>query len=106
MTFGNKLLLVDRQWLTPLTNARNYEVPELWRLLNHYEGSRYRTCTPELLATLDDRVRQVSDQLVASGGRRVGGADPHRGRADLPTQVGQLSGDSPISQAGFSRVMA
>jgi hypothetical protein len=42
------------------TNAHNYEVPELWRLLNYYEGRQPLSyMRPELLAMLDDRVRQV-----------------------------------------------
>ncbi|GAB3459198.1 phage portal protein [Actinophytocola sediminis] len=60
MAVGDELSLVDRQWLTRLTNAHNYEVPELWRLLNYYEGQQPLSYLhPELLTTLDDRVRQL-----------------------------------------------
>jgi hypothetical protein len=60
VAFGDELPLLDRQWLTRLTNAHNYEVPELWRLLNYYEGQQPLSYMhPELLATLDDRVRQL-----------------------------------------------
>lgn len=60
VAFGDELPLLDRQWLTRLTNAHNYEFPELWRLLNYYEGQQPPSYMhPELLATLDDRVRHL-----------------------------------------------
>jgi len=43
-----------------LTNVHNAELPELWRLLNYYEGRQPLSYMhPELLATLDDRLRQM-----------------------------------------------
>lgn len=43
-----------------LTNAHNAKLLELWALLNYYEGRQPLSYMhPELLATLDDRVRQV-----------------------------------------------
>lgn len=60
MALGNEPTLADRRWLRRLTNAHNAELPELWQLLNYYEGRQPLSYMhPELLATLDDRVRQV-----------------------------------------------
>jgi hypothetical protein len=51
---------VDIRWINRLTLAHNYELPELWRLLEYYEGrQRLSYMHPELQATLDERVRQV-----------------------------------------------
>jgi hypothetical protein len=73
----DELPLVDRQWLTRLTNAHNYEWPELVRLLNYYEGQQPLSYMhPELLATLDDQARQVVDALeerIDLDGFRLGG---------------------------------
>jgi hypothetical protein len=51
---------IDQQWLTRLMRSHDTELPELGRLLDYYEGrQRLSYMHPELLDTLDDRVRQV-----------------------------------------------
>jgi hypothetical protein len=60
VAFGDELPLQDRQWITRLANAHNRELGELARLRNYYEGQQPLSYMhPELLETLDDRVRQV-----------------------------------------------
>ncbi|WP_240521966.1 phage portal protein [Amycolatopsis vastitatis] len=60
MAVGGVPSQVDRQWINRLILAHNYELPELWRLLEYYEGrQRLSYMHPELQATLDERVRQV-----------------------------------------------
>jgi hypothetical protein len=60
MDFGDELPLQDRQWITRLSNAHNRELAELAKLRDYYEGQQPLSYMhPELLDTLDDRVRQV-----------------------------------------------
>jgi hypothetical protein len=89
--FSNELPILDRQWLTRLANAHNYEIPELWRLLNYYEGQQPLSYMhPELLATMDDRVRQ----LVINWPRQV--VDALEERIDLDGF--RLGGQSAIDE--------
>lgn len=57
---GDEPTVVDRQWLIRLTNAHDAELSHLYRMLRYDEGSQPLSYMhPELLATLDERVRQV-----------------------------------------------
>jgi hypothetical protein len=52
---------IDGKCINRLILAHNYELPELWRLLEYYEGrQRLSYMHPELQATLEERVRQVA----------------------------------------------
>lgn len=60
MAIGAEPTSTEQRWLTRLTLAHNTELPELASLLNYYEGKQPLSYMhPELLTTLDDRVRQV-----------------------------------------------
>ncbi|OXM53762.1 MULTISPECIES: phage portal protein [Amycolatopsis] len=60
MATGDVPSAIDMQWINRLTLAHNYELPELRRLLDYYEGrQKLSYMHPELEATLDERVRQV-----------------------------------------------
>ncbi|WP_027944036.1 phage portal protein [Amycolatopsis taiwanensis] len=60
MAIGDVPSEIDQQWLTRLVHRHNAELPELRRLLEYYEGQqRLSYMHPELMDTLDERVRQV-----------------------------------------------
>ncbi|AGM07106.1 hypothetical protein [Amycolatopsis keratiniphila] len=60
MAIGDVPSSIDQQWINRLALAHNYELPELWRLLEYYEGrQRLSYMHPEQQMTLDERVRQV-----------------------------------------------
>ncbi|SFO82637.1 Phage portal protein, SPP1 Gp6-like [Amycolatopsis arida] len=60
MAIGDVPSQVERQWITRLIHRHNAELPELRRLLEYYEGQqRLSYMHPELMDTLDERVRQV-----------------------------------------------
>ncbi|MGW3469555.1 hypothetical protein ACWDKQ_14045 [Saccharopolyspora sp. NPDC000995] len=60
MAIGDAPTQVEQQWLTRLVLQHNAELPELHGLLAYYEGrQRLSYMHPELVETLDERVRQV-----------------------------------------------
>ncbi|WP_134663986.1 phage portal protein [Amycolatopsis sp. CFH S0078] len=60
MAIGDAPTQLDQQWITRLIHQHNNELPELRRLLEYYEGQqRLSYMHPELMDTLDERVRQV-----------------------------------------------
>lgn len=60
MAIGDLPSETEQQWITRLVLAHNTELPELHNLLAYYEGrQRLSYMHPELIDTLDERVRQV-----------------------------------------------
>ncbi|WP_395475233.1 phage portal protein [Saccharopolyspora spinosa] len=60
MAIGDAPTQVEQQWLTRLILQHNAELPELQELLAYYGGrQRLSYMHPELVETLDERVRQV-----------------------------------------------
>ncbi|MFE0021916.1 phage portal protein [Amycolatopsis sp. NPDC059021] len=60
MAIGDVPTSAEQQWITRLTLRHNAELPELLNLLDYYEGrQKLSYMHPELVDTLDERVRQV-----------------------------------------------
>jgi hypothetical protein len=60
VAIGGVPSLVDQQWITRLVRWHDNELPELRNLLDYYEGAhKLSYMHPELVDTLDERVRQV-----------------------------------------------
>ncbi|MEU4254368.1 hypothetical protein AB0F15_43955 [Amycolatopsis sp. NPDC026612] len=104
---------IDQQWINPLILAHNYELPELRRLLEYYEGrQRLSYMHPELVDTLDERVRQVvinwprlvvdalEERIDLQGFRLGGQPDDQLVTGQQEHRVGAL-----VQQPGTGRVL-